>query len=300
MHLILSFMAKKRSVFTRIYIYSVLILCSLSGTAGADIVEIKYTNDLEISAQYLPGDLNKPAVLLLHGFLQTPDFFTVQRLMEYLSSEGYPVLAPTLSLGINKRRKGLSCDAIHTHHMRDDLGEINFWIEWLAKKGHKQSILVGHSYGSLQLLVYMAQNRKHGIDITKVIGTSLVDIDYSVGEKFNRSQVEQANAMVAQKNNSLGTFQVSYCKKFITPPDVFLSYADWGGQKIRSLLSKIHTPVHIILGSKDERMDQKWPDILKKANARVTLIEGANHFFDDRFEFDLADALLSIIKDSQD
>jgi len=298
MHLISHLMAKKLSVFTRVYMCSVLILYGLSGTATADTVEIKYINDLEISAQYLAGDQSKPAILLLHGFLQTPDFFTVQRLMDYLSTDGYPVLAPTLSLGINNRKKSLSCDAVHTHHMRDDLKEINFWTDWLAKKGHKQVILVGHSYGSLQLLIYMAQNQNHGVDIKKVIGTSLVDIDYTVGEKLNRAQVDNANAMAVQKNNSLGNFQVSYCKKFIAPPDVFLSYADWGAQKIRSLLSKIHTPVYIILGSKDERMDQKWPDVLKKANAKVSLVEGANHFFDAQFEFDLAEIVLSTIKDN--
>ena len=289
------FRAKKHSVTIRTYFYTAILLYSLGSTAFAKSVEITYPNGLVISANYLSSDQAKPVVLLLHGFLQTADFFTVQRLTEYLSSEGYPVLAPTLSLGINKRTKSLSCDAIQNHRMQDDLKEIDFWVDWLAKKGHRQLILIGHSYGSLQLLVYMTKYHKHNIDIKKVIGTSLVDIDHTVGEKLNHFQVEKAKAMIAQKDNSLGTFQVSYCKKYTAPSDAFLSYADWGGKKIMGLLRKIHTPLYIILGSKDERMSRNWPDILRKAHSKVIIIKGANHFFDAQFEFDLADTVLSTI-----
>ena len=100
---------------------------------------------------------DKPAVLLLHGFLQTRDFPTVATLARGLRDAGYPVLSPTLSLNIPNRSQSLACEAIHRHSLDDDIGEIARWVDWLKSHGHRSIVLIGHSFGSLQLLAYLCQ-----------------------------------------------------------------------------------------------------------------------------------------------
>ena len=108
------------------------------------------------SAEYLIGERGKPAVLLLHGFLQTREFPTVATLARGLQDAGYTVLSPTLSLNIPNRAQSLACEAVHTHSLDDDVIEIARWVGWLKSQGHHSIVLVGHSFGSLQLLAYLS------------------------------------------------------------------------------------------------------------------------------------------------
>ena len=270
-----------------------LIIVLFCIPANAVKIEATLENSVVASAEYVPGDPSRPAVLVLHGFLATHNFFTVVRLAEYLADDGFSVLSPTLSLGISNRKNSLSCDAVHTHNMQDDLKEIVFWIDWLVNKGHKDIYLVGHSYGSLQLLIYQS-TYKHSA-VRRVIATSLVDIEHTVGLKASQSQIDIAKDMIAQQESSLGNFQFSFCNKYVSPPQAYLSYAKWSKGQIVSLFENLSTPSIVIMGSKDSRMDKNWPDMLRQSKVDVMMIEGANHFFDAQFEFDLVDAVLSIM-----
>jgi len=78
----------------------------------------------QAQADYLAGDANKPAVLILHGFLTTNKFHTVVAMAKGLNDEGYSVLSPTLSLGINNRKSSIKCNSIHTHTLEQDLIEV--------------------------------------------------------------------------------------------------------------------------------------------------------------------------------
>ena len=50
------------------------------------------------------------------------------------------------------------------------------------------------------------------------------------------------------------------------------------------------------MGSRDDRLGPDWIDNLKKTKAKVLVIEGANHFMDGDFEFDLLDNVLLELK----
>lgn len=178
--------------------------------------------------------------------------------------------------------------------MQDDIAEIKFWLDWLEKKGYQNVLLVGHSYGSLQLLSYQAKHRND--NIKNIIATSLVDIEYVIGQKVNQSQISNAKKLVEQNNNSLGNYKISHCNKYVASPTAFLSYAKWDKKEIINLLNKVRTPVNIVMGSKDKRMAKNWPNILKQAKARVVMIKGANHFFDAEFEFDLVESVIGLIQ----
>ncbi|MDP3420462.1 MAG: DUF1749 domain-containing protein, partial [Thiobacillus sp.] len=74
--------------------------------AGGD-VEARLTSGMVVGASYHPGRKQLPAVLILHGFLQTREFRTVATMGNSLHDAGYTVLLPTLSLNIPNRRQSL-------------------------------------------------------------------------------------------------------------------------------------------------------------------------------------------------
>jgi pimeloyl-ACP methyl ester carboxylesterase len=277
------------------YPLTISLLFLICSVAQADLIEIKIPpSNIIARAQFMAGEAKKPAILLLHGFLQTHNFFTVSRLASSLAGEGYNVLSPTLSLGIDKRKKSLPCEAIHTHNIQDDGTEIKFWLDWLKSKGYQNVLLIGHSYGSLQLLLYQA--KEHNSIVKKIIATSLIDIDYVIGRNEYQSQINSAKTLLKQNKNSLGHYKIGQCNKYMTSPSAFLSYAMWDKKEIIGLLNKVQTPVYIIMGGKDMRMAKNWPETLKQAKAKVVTIKGANHFFDAEFEFDLFETVLGLIQ----
>ncbi len=261
----------------------------------AAIIKEKLPSGLYGVADYRAGSKNRPAVMILHGFLTTFNFNTVFGAIELLAENGYTVLAPNLSLGINARKQGLPCDAIHTHTMEQDLEETAFWVNWLVKQGAKNVVLIGHSIGSLILLAY-ASDKPHPA-VTMLIATSM-----SFANNFNsdaeiKKQLRTAHEYKTKGDKSLYPYTLSYCKgNFLAPAEVYLSYSKWTKQRVLAALKRIRFPVHIIMGGADKRFDKQWLDQLSRAGANMIIIPGANHFFDDQHEFDLHDSFLTILE----
>ena len=262
--------------------------------ASAGIEEVELPSGYFASADYRPGDQGLPAVVVLHGFLSTRNFLTVSNLQEALAGEGYTVLAPNLSLGVNHRKVSLACEAIHTHSIDDDIAEIHFWVEWLVQRGHNSIVLVGHSYGSLHGLYYAMKFKDPAVK--KLVAASLVDVEHVIGEALSKSQIEAAKELVAKNDHALREYHVSYCKKYAAPPEAFLSYASWSRQRILTALSQTPIPVEVILGSEDQRMGAGWPQLLRQNGVTLQLIDGANHFFHNEQEFDLLDSVLQAMQ----
>jgi len=167
------------------------------------------------------------------------------------------VLAPTLTLGINARQSGLACDAIHMQSLQQNLDEIDYWVKWLAARQPGPVVLVGHSYGSLELLAWLA-TRPHP-RVRMLITTSLSYADGFNPPALVKRQVAEARRAVREGDDRPRRFTLSYCKgNFVSPPRVYLSYLRWNA-----------------------------------AGARLEVIEGASHFFDAEHEFDLNDAVIS-------
>lgn len=244
-------------------------------------------------ADYRLGKPGKPAVLLLHGFLQTRNFPTVASATESLHSAGNTILAPTLSLGISRRNKSLACEAVHTHSLGDDVAELAYWIDWLVQHGHKRIILIGHSFGSVQILNYL--NGKRSPAVVKVILISLTDVevkqDAGVRAKLVRSLRDRGS-----KDKSLVEAEFGHCKKYVSPVPALLSYLEVTRNSLLDSLAKQRVPIEVILGSADDRMGKDWLNKLKARGVTVRIIEGANHFFDNQHEFDLQDSLVQALQ----
>lgn len=258
--------------------------------AQENTVELRLPSGKTVTAAFQGGKPSQPAVIILHGFLQTRDFPTVANLAQALAGAGYAVLTPTLSLGISKRNRSLPCEAVHTHSLDDDVAEVALWTHWLTGKGHKQIILVGHSFGSLQILSYVS--RKPAAAVSKALLISLTDVEVRQAAAERAQTARNLRERIARGDKSLVEIEFGHCKKYVSPASALLSYATITRSSILDALSKSAVPVEAIMGGKDDRMGSDWPDKLMARGIDVRVIPGANHFFDNQYEFDLHDAVL--------
>lgn len=271
-----------------------LLLAGYSLSSQAELVELVLPGNLTAYAEFRSGDPGKPTVLLLHGFLQTHEFPTIHSLTEGLSGAGYSVLAPTLTLGLSHRKQSMACEAIHSHKMQDGSLEIAAWIAWLKARKTQSVILVGHSFGSVETLAFLTANREPLVK--KLIGISAVEGRLKVDGSERDTLIRQIHAMVKAGNRSLLTRQFSFCQRFLATPESLLSYLEWTPRRIIADASHLSLPIVFIMGSRDDRLGRHWIEQLQKSRAKVRVIEGANHFMDGDFEFDLLDNVLLELK----
>jgi pimeloyl-ACP methyl ester carboxylesterase len=277
------------------WIFRVLLsLAAYSSPALAELVELVMPNKLTAKAEFHKGDPAKPTVLLVHGFLQTYEFPTIYRLTEGLASAGYSVLAPTLTLGVTHRKQSLACEAIHTHTIQDGAKELAVWVDWLKARKASAIVLVGHSFGSVETLSYLSAYREPLV--RKLIGVSAVEGRLKVDGPRRGKVIKETRALLKAHNKSLITEQFSFCQKYRATPESMLSYLEWTPDRIITEASRLPMPATFIMGSRDDRLGANWIERLRQTKAKVRVIEGANHFMDGDFEFDLLDTVLLELK----
>ncbi len=263
----------------------------------AESIKLTNASGNVITADFSQGTNKANPILILHGFLQTSKFSTVSRLVASLGDTGYTVLSPTLSLGISNRKQSLSCEAIHTHSLDTDADELRQWIEWLHTKTGKPVTLIGHSAGGPVILKYM-----EGSDAKYVNHSILISLSfYNAGlySNENNEYAEKAMKAINSGTNPLDTYALNYCKTYPTDARAFLSYYNWNRAKTSAVIGKFNDRISIILGTGDKRMEDEWKKQLQEQRNNVTLIEGANHFFDQAHEFELTDAIEELLSERQ-
>lgn len=279
-----------------------LALCSAIPAGRADTLRLKSPDGKYLNAEYQPGDRQRPAIVVLHGFLQTREFLTTQGIINGLSMLGYAVIAPNLSLGISDRLQSMQCQAPHKHRFDDDLREVDFWVEWLRRQGYPGVILVGHSWGSQHGLGYAAAYPQ--APVSAMIAISLVREGQPA--PVYAKQVSRAEARATRRDMSLQPYALSFCKTYMATPESYLSYARWDDARVVESLTQLQQrklPVYAVVGSQDSRIDDNWVQILRRHTTQTIVINGANHFFSSVHEFELNDrleALLTQIKASAD
>ena len=261
----------------------------------AQDITLQFKPGIEVHADFRAGTKSKPAILILHGFLQTYNNATVHNLVEELTDARYTVLAPTLSLGITNRKQSLACEAPHTHTFHQDVEEVARWVTWLQQRGHKQIILIGHSTGNIALLSYARQHNNPAIK--KLIAISLIEYQREFGSASDNVQLQAANRDARKGDTSLKSYRLSYCNNYLAPAETYITYANWDMQRIIKTIHSIKIPLYIIAGSADERMHDGWLEQLRTTNSIIKQIEGANHFFSSIHQFDLYDQVNLSISD---
>jgi pimeloyl-ACP methyl ester carboxylesterase len=261
-----------------------VILVALSGGSAAAVVERPLEDGTTALATFSRGHTAKPAVVVLHGFLQTRHFATVHNLTTALAGEGHTVLAPTLSLGIDRRRQSLACDAVHNHHLEQGVAEVAGWVRWLAERSAGPIVLVGHSTGGLSLLSYL-EGDPHP-RVSKLVAASLGTFSSWSPPLRAWEQEAKARKQAEAGRSDLDRYSIGYCAgNYVAPPAAFLSYIRWQDDQVLASIGRSPVPVEVILGSDDSHLPANWPQRLAEAGAEVRTIAGAGHFFGDLHEF---------------
>lgn len=272
-----------------------IILLYVSNSLFAQEVSLPLGNSVHGLAEYTEGDKEKPAVLIVHGILQTRHFSTTQRIGDFLEESGYPTLRPTISLGVDSRKQSLACEAIHTHSMESDIEEVAQWINWLKKK-HKKIILLGHSAGASLLVAYLDKYQNSQISAEKIILISLAYFGNRPNSKTNNADIAKARKAVAAGKQEPASFGFIYCNNYVSLPEAYLSYINWSQQRTTEALVNTSAPVSLLFGDGDKRIDPTWPATLSNMGLDVKITDGAGHFFHGSHEFDLLDFVESTLE----
>ncbi len=262
-----------------------LLMPLLAPAAESELVRERMPDGRTALATWYPGDNDKPPVLILHGFLQTREFPTVARLGESLAEEGYPVLLPTLTLGVDARRKSLPCEAVHLHSMDQDAEEVAHWVQWLHQRTGKPVSVIGHSAGSTTLL---AMSQAHPeLPVKRMILISLL--------YFKPGEASAGETAQGAGDGKLREYRIAFCKRYPSTPEAFASYRTWDAQRTLQALAASPWPVSVILGGADDRVTAAWRARLKASPAQLRVVEDAGHFFDTQYEFDLLDEVMDLL-----
>jgi pimeloyl-ACP methyl ester carboxylesterase len=263
------------------------LLWLVGGIAHAEVIQTRLPSKLMVSADYRLGSLDKPAIILLHGFLQTRLALPMSGLAQALNDAGYTVVVPTLSEGYNLRNKTMACEAPHRHNMKTDSSEVQFWVEWLVQRTQQPIVLIAHSSSANVVLNYVAEHPDRRV--RQAILVSVVPI------RVNPDEL--ARVLLAPDSSSLAAYTMAYCQhNYLSTRADYLSYAVWDEDKIIHALSQAKVPVKVLIGSMDKVFPVGWAARLQHDFPGTDAVSGAGHFFDGAAEFDLDDKVLAILK----
>ena len=252
-------------------IVSLILYLAVSSAAAKDI-QLEMPNKLIGIASYHPDNIDKTAILVLHGFLQTRDFSTIQFISNELIDNDYPVLIPTLSLNKNLRRQSLDCDSIHTHNLEDNNLEIKQWIHWLKKQGYQSIILIGHSSGNMQLISFLQNHPDPAIKRFIAISPGTTRNPYKQEQTIK--DIQLAKQIAKTSSDNLSKYSLGFCEEnYTSTAQNFLSYASWTETDLLIGLKELDIDTHVITGNDDPYVPDDWAEKLRQNNIKVTLIE---------------------------
>lgn len=280
-----------------IKLLTLLLFAHLSLITHASDVQLPLANSkLTAVANYVKGDTNKPAILILHGFLTNNKFHTIAAMEDILQMEGYATLSPNLTLGINRRRDALSCTSIHTHTLQQDMAEIDQWINWLTQQGYKKVILLGHSSGSQELLEYLSHYSAPAVSAA-IFTSSFYLNGKELGTK--ESELLQATKDLETGYKQPRSYSFLFChNNYNATAESFHSYQVVTRERLLTTLKNLKIPHYTIMGGDDERyqkVGRNWLTDLAATGTKLHIVDAANHFFSSDSEPKLQEALAQIL-----
>ena len=238
-----------------------------------------------------------PLFLLVHGTWAHGGMEIMAQLQNGLADAGYRSLAITLSLGVNDRQGFMSCDAVIKANHADAAAEINQWVEF-SRTLNDHIVLIGHSRGGNQVMLYQRQYSALGVDGLVLIAPMTWRADESA-VAYEAAFGQSLGPVVAQAEASSSAVikaGILNCPQAEVLASSFLSY--YGAEPNRNtpaLLSSVKRPVLVFEGTEDPLAAGFIAQVtLFESNPNVTVqwVDGADHFFRDLFIDDIIDGIL--------
>ncbi len=250
-----------------------LVNILLLGVVHAETVTLQVNEKITAEAEFYSGNPKKPAVLLLHGFITTNQFPTVLTVANAIADNDITVLTPNLTLGINKREQSVKCQSVHTHTLEEDIQEVKMWHDWLLEKGYKDTIFIGHSTGSSELVSTVNAPQFEGIKLT--IFSSLF---YLSGADLGtqKSDLIKAQKRLESGDTSPTSYSFLFChNNYNATAKSFLSYQIVTRQFIMNHLNQTQKPTYVIMGGQDKRykkVGKSWLTEIDRSPANLVVI----------------------------
>ncbi len=277
-----------------------MLLISIQVFAEPVSIQIEFEGKkLKANAEWSVPESAEPevAVLWLHGLFQTHSMREpISQQREFWVSEGFPVLSPTLTLGVNDRREPYDCSYPLDHTYELNLEEIKAWVRWLKGQGVRRIILAGHSMGGQQV-IHAAEALRGDRTVVGVLAVAPAK-----GTLREHPLLGRARELVRRgEGRRLLETSFFYCPSTRVSARTLHSY--YGvDRNIGRSLRKLDIPVLIVWGGEDERV-RDLPGFLKpyvkdRRNVRIEVIDYADHFFRDLAAEDLRDIAVEFFKET--
>lgn len=277
------------TVMLRVLI-AVLGCIPLSG--GAEEVTRDYRG-LTLNANLVLADgkqFGDGVALIVHGLMGHNRMEIIEQSQFVLKQHGFSSLAINISLGLNNRHGFFSCDIPHRHLQDDAIGEISSWVSWLREQGTTQIVLMAHSRGANQAMVYAVESPDPEVSrlVLMAPGTGLSKQAFEErwGDGYDATLTRAKKLVAAGRGEELmENIDMLYCPRSSVTANAWISYyADSRFRKFQDYLPKIRIPTLIVAGTVDERFPNIEQDVKPYVDGekiQLSIIEGAGHFFRD-------------------
>ena len=276
-----------------------LILVFLAVTMpsmGAEAAEITLEyRDLTLNAnlELAEGqDLAAGVVLILHGMTAHNQMEIIEASQASLLENGYSSLAINLSLDIDNRKGFFDCSWTHTHEADDAVDELAVWVQWLRQKGVKKIVLLGHSRGANQTMIYAVERDEP--EITHVVllapNTTLNgkrQYEARFGSNFDDNLARVKSMVESGRGDELiEKFDFFFCPKTTISANSFYSYYRYDDRFLAfdRYLPRMPRPTLVIVGTDDDlqpNIPEHVAPYVDGERIRLEEIEDAGHFFRD-------------------
>lgn len=269
------------------------ITMSSMGAKAAEIT-LEY-RDLTLNAnlELAEGqDLAAGVVLILHGMTAHNQMEIIEASQASLLENGYSSLAINLSLDIDNRKGFFDCSWTHTHEADDAVDELAVWVQWLRQKGAKKIVLLGHSRGANQTMIYAVERDEP--EITHVVllapNTTLNgkrQYEARFGSNFDDNLARVKSMVESGRGDELiEKFDFFFCPKTTISANSFYSYYRYDDRFLAfdRYLPRMPRPTLVIVGTDDDlqpNIPEHVAPYVDGERIRLEEIEDAGHFFRD-------------------
>ena len=246
--------------------------------------------------------------LVVHGTMAHHGMEIIRDLQANLQQRGISTLAVTLSLGLDNRSGMYDCALEHDHRHQDAVEEIAAWLAWLKEKGAGRVDLIGHSRGGAQVALFAA-GAPAEFSGRLVLAAPLLDNaspDQTAARyeaQFGRPlmplleaarKIEESDADEAPLLEVPGFLN---CRESRVSAAAFLDYYAGMRQPVAELLEQVKAPTLVVVAGADELVPGVADalEVPGVATRKISVVDGADHFFRDLYGEDLADAIATFL-----
>jgi len=252
-------------------------------------------------------DITKGIVLIVHGLMGHSHMEIIEASQQALLDNSRSSLAINLSLGRDNRKGFFDCTWPHRYGQDESLDEISAWVAWLRRQGVKEVVLMAHSRGSNESMVYTATQKDPEVTHLAMLAPGTDDSKQSFEERYGSTFDETLERAKKERDAGRGNELIEnvdfwWCPRATVTPNTFLSFYDKESRfrNFAYYLPRIKIPTIIITGSADERIpdsEKRVAPFVDSKRIQLVVIEGADHFFMDFNIEEAMEAMLEFLAD---